>query len=151
MYLGHAVEQGPKERIFARPLHPYTQALLASTPGIAAVKRKRIVLKGELPSPLDPPKGCVFSTRCPYVTDRCRVERPPLRPLDARLVACHYADASSSARRRDSRRSRIRVWTAAWTDPKEQLVGVLMTQAPGPSRPYYRRMLRALTYQAIVD
>ena len=81
MYLGHAVEQGGKERIFARPLHPYTQALLASTPGITGVKRKRIVLKGELPSPLDPPKGCVFSTRCPYVTDRCRVERPPLRAL----------------------------------------------------------------------
>ena len=81
-----------KERIFARPLHPYTQALLASTPGITGVKRKRIVLKGELPSPLDPPKGCVFSTRCPYVTDRCRVERPPLRPLDERLVACHYAE-----------------------------------------------------------
>ena len=80
MYLGHAVEQGPKERIFARPLHPYTQALLASTPGITGGKRKRIVLKGELPSPLDPPAGCVFSTRCPYVTDRCRVERPPLAP-----------------------------------------------------------------------
>jgi dipeptide transport system ATP-binding protein len=92
MYLGHAVEQGPKERIFARALHPYTQALLASTPGITGVRRKRIVLKGELPSPLDPPKGCVFSTRCPYVTDRCRVERPPLRPLDQRLVACHYAE-----------------------------------------------------------
>jgi len=92
MYLGHAIEQGPKERIFARALHPYTQALLASTPGITGVRRKRIVLKGELPSPLDPPKGCVFSTRCPYVTDRCRVERPPLRPLDGRLVACHYAE-----------------------------------------------------------
>ncbi len=66
MYLGHAVEQGPKERIFARPLHPYTQALLASTPGLGR-KRQRIVLKGELPSPLDPPPGCVFSTRCPHV------------------------------------------------------------------------------------
>ena len=54
--------------------------------------RKRIVPKGELPSPLDPPKGCVFSTRCPYVTDQCRTERPPLRPLDDRLVACHYAE-----------------------------------------------------------
>ena len=84
--------RGGRSAIFARPLHPYTQALLASTPGITGVKRKRIVLKGELPSPLDPPKGCVFSTRCPYVTDRCRVERPPLRPLDARLVACHYAE-----------------------------------------------------------
>ena len=92
MYLGHAVEQGPKERIYARPLHPYTQALLSSTPGITGVKRKRIVLKGELPSPLNPPKGCVFSTRCPYVTDRCKVERPALRELDGRKVACHYAE-----------------------------------------------------------
>ncbi|GEO16676.1 peptide ABC transporter ATP-binding protein [Microvirga aerophila] len=92
MYLGHAVEQGPKERIYARPLHPYTQALLSSTPGITGVKRKRIVLKGELPSPLNPPKGCVFSTRCPYVTERCKVERPQPRLLDGRYVACHYAE-----------------------------------------------------------
>jgi dipeptide transport system ATP-binding protein len=92
MYLGHAVEHGPKDRIYARPLHPYTQALLSSTPGITGVKRKRIVLKGELPSPLNPPKGCVFSTRCPYVTERCKVERPQLRELDGRQVACHYAE-----------------------------------------------------------
>jgi dipeptide transport system ATP-binding protein len=91
MYLGIAVEHGTKEKIFARPLHPYTQALLAATPGMGRA-RQRIVPKGELPSPLDPPKGCVFSTRCPYVTDRCRIERPPLRPLDGRLVACHYAE-----------------------------------------------------------
>jgi dipeptide transport system ATP-binding protein len=91
MYLGIAVEHGPKERIFPAPLHPYTQALLAATPGMGR-GRERIVPKGELPSPLDPPKGCVFSTRCPYVTDRCRVERPPLRPLASRLVACHYAE-----------------------------------------------------------
>jgi dipeptide transport system ATP-binding protein len=92
MYLGHAVEHGPKDRIYARPLHPYTQALLSSTPGITGVRRKRIVLKGELPSPLNPPKGCVFSTRCPYVTERCKVERPQLRELDGRQVACHYAE-----------------------------------------------------------
>ncbi|MBD2748471.1 ABC transporter ATP-binding protein [Microvirga sp. BT688] len=92
MYLGHAVEHGPKEKIYARPLHPYTQALLSSTPGITGVKRKRIILKGELPSPLNPPKGCVFSTRCPYVTERCKVERPALRELDGRQVACHYAE-----------------------------------------------------------
>ncbi|HEU6441838.1 MAG TPA: peptide ABC transporter ATP-binding protein [Microvirga sp.] len=92
MYLGHAVEHGPKEKIYARPLHPYTQALLSSTPGITGVRRKRIVLKGELPSPLNPPKGCVFSTRCPYVTERCKVERPQLRELDGRQVACHYAE-----------------------------------------------------------
>jgi dipeptide transport system ATP-binding protein len=92
MYLGHAVEHGPKEKIYGRPLHPYTQALLSSTPGITGIRRKRIVLKGELPSPLNPPVGCVFSTRCPYVTDRCRVERPALRELDGRKVACHYAE-----------------------------------------------------------
>ena len=89
MYLGHAVEQGPKGRIFARPLHPYTQALLASTPGLST---QRIVLKGELPSPLNPPTGCVFNTRCQHVQQRCREERPLLRALDERLVACHYAE-----------------------------------------------------------
>ena len=93
MYLGLALEQGEKERIFARPLHPYTQALLASTPGLAGTPRlQRVVLTGELPSPLDPPQGCVFSTRCPHAIARCRVERPPPRPLDGRLVACHLAE-----------------------------------------------------------
>ena len=92
MYLGLAMEQGPKRRIFETPLHPYTQALLGSTPGLGAAGR-RTVLKGELPSPLAPPSGCVFSTRCPYATDRCRAERPELRPLDGRLVACHYAES----------------------------------------------------------
>ena len=92
MYLGLAMEQGPKERIFERPLHPYTQALLASTPALGGVRKQRIVLKGELPSPLDPPPACVFSTRCPHAIDICRQERPPLRPLDGRLVACHLAE-----------------------------------------------------------
>lgn len=94
MYLGHAVEQGENNAIFSQPLHPYTQALLASTPGIAGsgTARKRIVLKGELPSPLNPPAGCVFSTRCPHVTARCHVERPELRELAGRQVACHEAE-----------------------------------------------------------
>ena len=92
MYLGLAMEQGSKERIFGAPLHPYTRALLGSTPGLEALGG-RTVLKGELPSPLAPPSGCVFSTRCPYATDRCRAERPALRPLDGRLVACHYAES----------------------------------------------------------
>ena len=93
MYLGLVMEQGPKERIFARPLHPYTQALLASTPGLAGTaRRQRIVLKGELPSPLNPPRGCVFSTRCPHVIERCRAERPLLRPLGGRQVSCHLAE-----------------------------------------------------------
>ncbi|MEO8013264.1 peptide ABC transporter ATP-binding protein [Polaromonas sp.] len=94
MYLGHAVEQGEKNALFAQPLHPYTQALLASTPGLAgsSATKHRIVLKGELPSPLNPPKGCVFSTRCPHVTDRCRAERPVLREVAGRMVACHHAE-----------------------------------------------------------
>ena len=93
MYLGLVMEQGPKRSVFARPLHPYTRALLGSTPGLAGIARdKRIVLKGELPSPLAPPAGCVFSTRCPHVAERCREERPALRAVSDRLVACHHAE-----------------------------------------------------------
>ncbi|WP_394755732.1 peptide ABC transporter ATP-binding protein [Rhodoferax sp.] len=94
MYLGHAVEQGEKNTVFGQPLHPYTQALLASTPGLAGggISRQRIVLKGELPSPLNPPSGCVFSTRCPNVVARCHLERPVLRELAGRQVACHEAE-----------------------------------------------------------
>jgi dipeptide transport system ATP-binding protein len=94
MYLGHAVEQGPKKAIFERPMHPYTQALLASTPGIvgSGPAAQRRVLTGELPSPLDPPAGCVFSTRCPHATERCRSERPLLREVHMRQVACHLAE-----------------------------------------------------------
>lgn len=94
MYLGHTVEQGEKNAIFNQPLHPYTQALLGSTPGLAGsgAARERIVLKGELPSPLNPPKGCVFSTRCPHATEQCRQERPPLQELHGRMVACFEAE-----------------------------------------------------------
>ncbi|ACA16187.1 oligopeptide/dipeptide ABC transporter, ATPase subunit [Methylobacterium sp. 4-46] len=98
MYLGLVMEQGEKERIYAAPLHPYTQALLGATPGLAGAPgaagaaRRRVLLRGELPSPLDPPRGCVFSTRCPHATDLCRAERPPLRPVGGRRVACHYAE-----------------------------------------------------------
>ena len=94
MYLGHAVEQGDKKTLFTQALHPYTQALLASTPGImgSGPARKRIVLKGDLPSPQNPPSGCVFSTRCASVTPRCQAERPLLRELAGRQVACHEAE-----------------------------------------------------------
>ena len=94
MYLGQTVEQGDKGRIFTQPLHPYTRALLGATPGLvgsgAAVPRT--VLIGELPSPLNPPPGCVFSTRCPHATERCRAERPALRELAGRELACHLAE-----------------------------------------------------------
>jgi dipeptide transport system ATP-binding protein len=94
MYLGLAVEQGDKKSIFERPSHPYTRALLASTPGLVggATALPRTVLSGELPSPLAPPAGCVFSTRCPHATAQCRSERPALREFDHRLVACHEAE-----------------------------------------------------------
>ena len=94
MYLGHTVEHGAKNAIFTRPLHPYTQALLASTPGIAGSgpAQQRTVLKGELPSPLNPPTGCVFSTRCPHATEQCRVKRPTLLQLHGRAVACFEAE-----------------------------------------------------------
>lgn len=93
MYLGLTMEQGPKTRIFAKPLHPYTQALLASTPSVSpGQRRQRIVLTGERPSPLAPPRGCVFSTRCPHAIERCRTERPAPRQLDGRQLSCHLAE-----------------------------------------------------------
>ena len=92
MYLGTAVEQGEKEQIFSNPLHPYTQALLASTPFVDPTRRaQRVTLKGELPSPLDPPPGCPFHRRCNYATDRCSQELPAQRKLENQLVACHNA------------------------------------------------------------
>ena len=99
MYLGRPVEQGPTEAIFTRPRHPYTQALLASTPAVdPALRRKRLSVKGELPSPLDPPPGCAFHRRCPYATEVCSRERPELEPLEDHLVACHHADQISEDR-----------------------------------------------------
>ena len=91
MYLGRPVEQGPKDSIFRKPLHPYTRALLASTPSVEK-KRERMVLTGELPSPLNPPAGCAFHTRCPFARERCHAERPLLRKVGDRDVACHFAE-----------------------------------------------------------
>jgi len=94
MYLGRAVEQGPAQAILDAPRHPYTRALLSATPRVApGAQRQRLKLQGELPSPLDPPAGCAFHTRCPYATGRCVAERPEPRPVDGRLVACHHAEA----------------------------------------------------------
>ena len=89
MYLGRAVEHGPREAVFSAPSHPYTEALLSATPTVdAAARRQRIVLQGELPSPLAPPAGCAFHTRCPIAEPRCKDERPLLAPLRGRAVAC---------------------------------------------------------------
>jgi peptide/nickel transport system ATP-binding protein len=94
MYLGKIVELAPKERIFAAPKHPYTEALLSAVPmPEPGAARKRIILKGDVPSPINPPRGCRFHTRCPYAFARCRVEEPELRSMqDGRLVACHLHD-----------------------------------------------------------
>jgi len=94
MYLGRPVEFGAKATIFERPRHPYTLALMASTPAVmAADRRQKIAVKGELPSPLDPPPGCAFHRRCPRATPVCTETRPELRPVDGRLVACHHAES----------------------------------------------------------
>jgi len=96
MYLGRTVEHGPKAVIFERARHPYTRALMASTPTVDAVnRRQRIAVKGELPSPLDPPPGCAFHRRCPHATPLCATAVPELRALDGRLVACHHAETIS--------------------------------------------------------
>jgi peptide/nickel transport system ATP-binding protein len=91
MYLGKIVEVADKRAIFAEPRHPYTEALLSAVPvPEPGAARQRIILKGDVPSPIDPPSGCRFHTRCPYVFDRCRVEEPPLQPLaSGHLAACH--------------------------------------------------------------
>ncbi|MDE2429591.1 MAG: ABC transporter ATP-binding protein [Burkholderiales bacterium] len=93
MYLGKTVEHGSKQAIFSRPLHPYTKALLASTPRIDPKQRQaKMMLPGELPSPLAPPPGCAFNNRCPHANELCRKEIPPLRRLDDRLIACHRVE-----------------------------------------------------------
>ncbi len=90
MYLGHVVEQGSRDAIFSRPQHPYTKALLSATPvADPAHKRQRIVLKGELPSPLSPPSGCPFRTRCPIAETPCAEKRPQLQSKAGHEVACH--------------------------------------------------------------
>jgi dipeptide transport system ATP-binding protein len=93
MYLGRAVEHGRKGDVFDTPAHPYTRALLLSRPTVdPKLRGKRVALKGELPSPLDPPSGCAFHKRCPHATPECAAERPALRSFAGRLVACHHAE-----------------------------------------------------------
>jgi oligopeptide/dipeptide ABC transporter ATP-binding protein len=91
MYLGKLVEVGTSEQICLDPKHPYTQALLSAVPvPDPAARKQRVVLKGDVPTPINPPPGCHFHTRCPIGVDRCRTEDPLLRTLeDKRDAACH--------------------------------------------------------------
>ncbi len=95
LYLGRLVEIAPRDDLFARPSHPYTRALLDAVPRIGRRRARRHAIKGEMPSPLDPPPGCVFHTRCPKAQDVCRIEPPALLPALGRadqLAACHFKD-----------------------------------------------------------
>ena len=92
MYLGHLVEYGPADDVYHRPLHPYTSALLSAIPipdPDVAREKQRIILEGEIPSPIHPPAGCPFCTRCPKASEQCRKERPGFTKVGTRMVACH--------------------------------------------------------------
>jgi peptide/nickel transport system ATP-binding protein len=94
MYLGRIVEIAPTDELFGAPNHPYTKALLANVPRLEARKHRFEAVKGEIPSPLDPPSGCHFHPRCPFAFDRCRNERPALKEIAPdRWSACHLNDA----------------------------------------------------------
>ena len=101
MYLGRIAELSPRDALYARPLHPYAEALLSAVPEpdpSLARKRERIILQGDVPSPANPPKGCNFSTRCPRVFDLCRQVKPELQEVEpGRMVACHlYSDTKTA-------------------------------------------------------
>jgi len=98
MYLGQIVELAPTRDLFARPQHPYTEALLSAVPvPDPLAKRNRIILAGDVPSPIHPPSGCRFHTRCPYVMDRCRTETPAIRETaPGHFVACHLREGAAA-------------------------------------------------------
>ncbi|GIN94784.1 peptide ABC transporter ATP-binding protein [Siminovitchia terrae] len=91
MYLGNLVEEAPTEELYSDPLHPYTRALMSAIPSPNPnVKKERIILKGEIPSPINPPSGCVFHPRCPVAMDRCKKEVPEKREISSKhFVTCH--------------------------------------------------------------
>jgi oligopeptide/dipeptide ABC transporter ATP-binding protein len=98
MYLGRIVEYADKRTLFSNPLHPYTEALLSAVPvPDPRLKRTKRILQGDVPSPMRPPSGCPFHTRCAYVMDRCRVDVPRLQAVaPGHLVSCHNHEAKPS-------------------------------------------------------
>lgn len=98
MYLGRIVELAPSERIYDKAMHPYTQALLSAIPTVSVEqKTSRTILTGDLPSPVNPPPGCAFHTRCPHANERCRQQTPPLCEVEAgHFVACHLYSGEDS-------------------------------------------------------
>jgi len=92
MYLGRIVEEGPAEDVLRRPRHPYTRALLAAVPGQGGGKGAEMVLQGDVPSPVSPPPGCRFHTRCPFAEPSCRTTEQELRGMAAHRAACHLQD-----------------------------------------------------------
>ena len=100
MYLGQIVEITDKRELYENPCHPYTKALLSAIPiPDARVKVKRQILKGDVPSPYNPPSGCRFHTRCPMATDRCKEEAPTLCDVGGNhMVACHFCEATGQAK-----------------------------------------------------
>jgi oligopeptide/dipeptide ABC transporter ATP-binding protein len=99
MYLGKIVELTDRRSLFAMPQHPYTEALLSAVPvPDPKARRKRIILSGDVPSPINPPSGCRFHTRCPYAFDRCKVEEPAMREVrPGHHVACHLREVDTAA------------------------------------------------------
>ena len=95
MYLGRVVESGPTDELFAAANHPYTQALIAEVPRLDVRKKDFVAIRGEIPSPLDPPTGCHFHPRCPHAMPRCKTDAPPLKEIaPARFSACHLNEAT---------------------------------------------------------
>jgi oligopeptide/dipeptide ABC transporter ATP-binding protein len=92
MYLGKIAELGPTEELITKPSHPYMEALIAAVPvPDPTARRTEIIIKGEVPSPINPPPGCRFHPRCPYAKDRCKKEEPELTNISKeRKTACHY-------------------------------------------------------------
>jgi len=93
MYLGKIVELAPADDLYEKPSHPYSQALLSANPRMDADdKRQRIILKGDIPNPINRPSGCAFNPRCPKAADICRTSEPALLTIGNRQVACHFPE-----------------------------------------------------------